>query len=133
MLYIQLTIGESQQTNLQLQDQNTLLKAQLATGTATLQPSEPSTTVTVPNPEPSPTSDSLENVKLRDRIKRLEEENAEKSSELERLHKDQEDLLELLTHQECNLTNLKERLRQLGENTEEFEDDGDSDTNPNEA
>lgn len=118
------------QTNFQLQDQNTLLKAQLSTGTVIAQTAEPVAAV-ITHTDIMPLSNDFENSKLLERIKQLQEENTEKSSELEQIQKDQEDLLELLTHQECNLSSLKERLRQLGENTEEFEDD-DSDANPNE-
>lgn len=98
-----------QQTNSQLQDQNTVLKAQLTTGASFL-------------PEaPIQNHDSA----LEHKLKQLVDENKEKEDELERLRKDQEDLLELLTDQECKLNMFKNRLRELGETI----DEGDSDNN----
>lgn len=126
---MQARFEELQQTNLQLQDENTLLKVQLSTGTAINQ-SHNAVVMTPMLVDSSVTDCDKTNVTaLQTRIQKLEAENAEKEEELAQIHKDQEDLLELLTHQECTLTSLKERLRQLGENAEEFED-GDSDSNP---
>ncbi|KAF5270697.1 hypothetical protein FQA39_LY01435 [Lamprigera yunnana] len=96
---------EFRQSIQQLEDENTLLKAQLSTGAVNGQ-SEPEH-------------------ELLSKIKQLEEENLEKETELERLRKDQDDLLELLTDQEIKLTSFKNRLRSLGENI----DDEDSDNN----
>lgn len=107
---------ELQQTNSQLQDQNTLLKAQLSAGAVT---------ITSDNP-PETHVETVENAALQQKLKQLEEENMEKDSELERLRKDQDDLLELLTDQDCRLNTFKNRLRELGEN---IEDDEDSDNN----
>lgn len=50
-----------------------------------------------------------------ERLQRLEKENQEKQTELERLRKDQEDLLELLTDQDMKLMSFKNRLKELGE------------------
>lgn len=62
---------------------------------------------------------------LDERLKHLEAENHDKETELERLRKDQEDLLELLTDQDMKLMSFKNRLRELGETIE----DGDSENN----
>lgn len=69
-------------------------------------------------------SQQLVSSALDERLKLLEEENREKDVELERLRKDQEDLLELLTDQEMKLMGFKNRLREMGETVD---DDGDSD------
>ncbi|KAF7273450.1 general vesicular transport factor p115 [Rhynchophorus ferrugineus] len=117
---------ELQQTNTQLVDQNTLLKAQLSAGT---------TQVTniiheIQAPAPPPTVDSqpvfihgnndalLERIKKleadNERLEKVEEELAEKTSEIESYQRDQDDLLQLLTFQDTKLNKFKERLRQLG-------------------
>ncbi|XP_017782700.1 PREDICTED: general vesicular transport factor p115 [Nicrophorus vespilloides] len=62
-----------------------------------------------------------------EKMKQLEAENCEKTSELEQLRKDQEDLLELLTDQDLKLNTFKNRLRELGENLEDS-DNSDNDT-----
>ncbi|EFA08682.1 general vesicular transport factor p115 [Tribolium castaneum] len=94
-------IEELRQTNSQLHDQNTLLKAQMQlSGTAVAEPGN-------------------------DKVKQLEAELVEKDAELERLRKDQDDLLELLTDQDTKLNAFKNRLKELGETVE----DGDSEDN----
>lgn len=116
----------------QLSDQNTLLKAQLAASGSTIATSVPTTTF----PVPSAPAEILSNptvlqqsgnpdVELLKRIEYLEAENVEKDAELERIRKDQDDLLELLTDQDIKLNTFKNRLRELGETIE----DGDSDNN----
>lgn len=60
-----------------------------------------------------------------DKMKQLEVELVEKDAELERLRKDQDDLLELLTDQDTKLNAFKNRLKELGETIE----DGDSEEN----
>lgn len=92
---------------MQLNDQNTLLKAQLAAGATS-------------NEHTQVIDDSI----LR-KLEKLEAENNEKDEELDNLRKDQEDLLLLLTDQDRKLNTFKNRLRELGENI----DDGDSDEN----
>ncbi|XP_063916288.1 general vesicular transport factor p115 [Zophobas morio] len=95
-------IEELRQTNSQLHDQNTLLKAQmqLSAGTAPLTESP-------------------------DKVKQLEAELLDKDAELERIRKDQDDLLELLTDQDTKLNAFKNRLKELGETIE----DADSEDN----
>lgn len=70
-------------------------------------------------------SNENHNQELLERITMLEAENSEKEAELERIRKDQDDLLELLTDQDLKLNTFKNRLRELGETIE----DGDSDNN----
>lgn len=94
------------QANQQLQDQNTLLKAQLSAGAT----------------DPSQTNVGTDN-DLLVRLQVAETERTELVTDVERLRKDQEDLLELLTYQEVKLNQFKEKLRQLGEPV----DDEDSD------
>lgn len=102
--------------NLQLQDENTLLKAQLSAGA--MHP--------LPDNVPLIENGVGDDRDFLTKIKQLEEENLEKNAELERLRKDQEDLLELLTDQSSRLDAFKARLRELGEN---IVDDDDSDVN----
>lgn len=104
-------MDDLKQSNAHLQDQNTILRAQLAAGAA------PMSAVEIQ-------SQQLVSSALDERLKLLEEENREKDVELERLRKDQEDLLELLTDQEMKLMGFKNRLREMGETVD---DDGDSD------
>ncbi|KAF5291451.1 hypothetical protein FQR65_LT01762 [Abscondita terminalis] len=108
-LYVQ--VEDLRQGHLQLIDENTLLKAQLSTGAI--------------NTEFVPKTDPLD-AALSVKLQQLEEENSEKDKELERLRKDQDDLLELLTDQDAKLTAFKNRLRELGEN---IDDEDDSDNN----
>ncbi|RZC38268.1 Uso1 p115 head domain containing protein [Asbolus verrucosus] len=95
-------IEELRQTNSQLHDQNTLLKAQMQLSTGTTAVNEPC-----------------------DKIQQLEAELVEKDAELERIRKDQDDLLELLTDQDTKLNTFKNRLKELGETI----DDADSEDN----
>lgn len=110
-------------TNSQLTDQNTVLRAQLAASSMipTIDQMETATTPLTTGPEKST---EIHN-ELFKKIKLLEDENSEKEAELERIRKDQDDLLELLTDQDLKLTTFKNRLRELGETIE----DGDSDNN----
>lgn len=111
-------------TNSQLTDQNTVLRAQLS---ASSMISTTNQTEIAPTPLTTGTEKSAEihNEELFKKIKMLEDENSEKEAELERIRKDQDDLLELLTDQDLKLTTFKNRLRELGETIE----DGDSDNN----
>ncbi|XP_018325488.1 general vesicular transport factor p115 [Agrilus planipennis] len=121
-------LDEVLQTNSQLQDQNTLLKAQLAAASGN---SDVSQLLPVST---DATSTNMQNEKLiqelEEKVKRLEVDNEIKSEEMEKLLKDQEDLLELLTDQDATLNKYKNRLRELGENI--ADDDGDSDINSGE-
>ncbi|KAK4874155.1 hypothetical protein RN001_013515 [Aquatica leii] len=108
---LQVQNEDLRQSNLQLQDENTLLKAQLSAGTVNSE--------TLPNTE-------LPDPDLLLKLKQLEKEVSEKDSELEQLHKDQDDLLELLTDQDVKLTTFKNRLRDLGENIEDEDSDNNS-------
>ncbi|KAK9708783.1 Uso1 / p115 like vesicle tethering protein, head region [Popillia japonica] len=113
-------LEELQQTNLQLQDQNTLLKAQLSTG-ATIVNNLPTT----PNKNEPIEQEYNEQNDLADKLKCLEMESREKQSEIDSLKKEQDDLLELLlTEQELKLNTFKNRLIELGET---IEDDPESD------
>jgi hypothetical protein len=91
-------IEELRQTNSQLHDQNTLLKAQLQLSAGATIVNEPC-----------------------DKIKQLEAELVEKDAELERIRKDQDDLLELLTDQDTKLNSFKNRLKELGETIEDVD------------
>ncbi|XP_050311494.1 general vesicular transport factor p115 isoform X2 [Anthonomus grandis grandis] len=114
---------EAQQTNAQLVDQNTLLKAQLSTGATQMASTEF---------QPQGTA------ALTERIRQLEAENAklaeeltEKTSEVESYQRDQDDLLTLLTAQDTKLNKFKERLRQMGALSKEDEESS-SDISDNE-
>lgn len=96
---LHMQLDELKQSTAHLEDQITILRAQMAP------------------------------VSVDERLKTLEEENRDKEAELERLRKDQEDLLELLTDQDVKLMSFKNRLRELGETIE----DGDSDNSENET
>ena len=58
----------------------------------------------------------------------LETALKQKTEELEKLRKDQEDLLELLTDQDNKITMYKEKLVALGEKVDSDESSGDLDT-----
>lgn len=118
-------IDELTQTNLQLNDQNTLLKAQLSTGASETARSSTDNAI---NYNSVQTDVSKANEYL-ERIKQLEAEVANKDEELEKLRKDQDDLLELLTDQDTKLCSFKNRLRELGETI----NDEDSDNNSGES
>lgn len=92
-------------------DQITLLKAQLSA----LGGSSNGTAL----PAQNTTASQTNNDDILDRIKQLEKENEEKDGELEKIRKDQDDLLELLTDQDLKLNSFKNRLRELGETIEE--------------
>ncbi|XP_044758841.1 general vesicular transport factor p115 [Coccinella septempunctata] len=113
-------LEELRQTNSQLNDQNTLLKVQLATNSTAnnvdhncIEPQEPLTI--------------KKEIVVNEELQKLKDELKEKSDELEHLRKDQEDLLELLTDQDCKLTVFKNRLRELGEVLED--DDSENGSN----
>ncbi|XP_050512744.1 general vesicular transport factor p115 [Diabrotica virgifera virgifera] len=114
-------IKELHETSTQLTDQNTLLKAQLA-----VNPTSKSSLETNELPPPAP------DVHLLEKIKKLEAENSEKDEELERVRKDQDDLLEVLTDQDLKLNTFKQRLRELGETVEDADSDNNSE-NENES
>ncbi|XP_019758753.2 general vesicular transport factor p115 isoform X1 [Dendroctonus ponderosae] len=130
---VKVQADELRQTNIQLIDQNTLLKAQLSTGA-----SQVTNTVQTAPVEPPPTAvaddhvislerrQSMENA----RLKQVEEELAEKTAELESYRRDQDDLLELLTAQDTRMCKFKDLLRQLDALPDE--DDSSSDVSDNE-
>nr|CAI5832485.1 unnamed protein product [Callosobruchus analis] len=62
------------------------------------------------------------------KIEKLEQENKEKDDELDKIKKDQDSLLDLLTDQETKLVTYKTRLRELGDTVDD-DDEGDSDNN----
>lgn len=103
---LRMQLDDLKQSNVHLQDQNMILRAQVA-----------------------PVGERHNQTDVNERLRQLEEENREKQTELERLRKDQEDLLELLTDQDVKLMTFKGRLRELGETVE----DGDSDNSENET
>lgn len=94
-------------------DQITLLKAQLAAVSGT------SSTNGTFSPAQNTTASQTNAEDLLERIKQLEKDNEEKDSELEKIRKDQDDLLELLTDQDLKLNSFKSRLRELGETIDE--------------
>ena len=102
------------QTSGHLEDQNTLLKAQMAAGAGLVAP---------PLIETHADNKIDSDEHLRERVRYLEMQNLEARAELESLRKDQDDLLELLTDQEIKLNTFKGRLIELGEDV----DDGESD------
>lgn len=108
-------IEELQRSSAQLQDQNTLLRAQLAAGAVNAALSVAAAPDVIAAPSVN-----------QDLLEKLQVENKEKDEELERLRKDQEDLLVLLVDQEVKLNTFKNRLLELGQNVE---DAGDSDVN----
>jgi predicted RNase H-like nuclease (RuvC/YqgF family) len=55
-------------------------------------------------------------------ITKLEDENKQLVEEVERMKKDQEELLELLTEQDNRISSFKSRLREMGAHVEEEED-----------
>ncbi|CAH1178950.1 unnamed protein product [Phaedon cochleariae] len=111
-------LDDLQETNKQLVDQNTLLRAQLAANSSNIAIQDRHLDLS------SPPNDS-ENSDLLEKIRKLESDNATKAADLDRIRKDQDDLLELLTDQDVKLNSFKDRLKELGENV----DDGESDNN----
>ncbi|KAL3272783.1 hypothetical protein HHI36_014243 [Cryptolaemus montrouzieri] len=112
-------LDELRQTNSQLNDQNTLLKAQLATNTTSNHiDNNFSGTQIVP-----PSAPLLQNNENHEELNNLKKELIDKTEELERLRKDQENLLELLTDQDCKLNVFKNRLREFGEVIEDEDSD----------
>lgn len=103
---LQAQLEEMNQINCQLRDENTLLRAQLATGAA-----EPNLNM------------EYEDQQIQLRLSQAEKDATDRAAEIERLRKDQDDLLVLLTDQDLKLNQFKERLRELGEPV----DDEDSD------
>lgn len=57
------------------------------------------------------------------RLQQVESEKNEYAEDLEKLRKDQEDLLELLTDQDVKLDKFKLKLKQLGESLDEDDSD----------
>ncbi|XP_060522041.1 general vesicular transport factor p115 [Cylas formicarius] len=130
---LKVQIEELQQTNAQILDQNTLLKAQLSAGAShVIDPIERERENEFNGIPDSGNLDVL-STKLKNleeenaRIPKLEEELARKTAQMEGYQKDQDDLLELLVAQEAKLNNLKERLRGLGALREDDESSADSD------
>ncbi|VEN46712.1 unnamed protein product [Callosobruchus maculatus] len=80
-----------------------------------------------PSSEPSQAQTSNTNETLLAKIEKLVQENKEKDDELDKIKKDQDSLLDLLTDQETKLATYKTRLRELGETVDD--DEGDSDNN----
>nr|XP_023018597.1 general vesicular transport factor p115 [Leptinotarsa decemlineata] len=124
---LQERIQELEETNRQSADQNTLLKAQLAissTNSVNMVPQleqdqvKSNLTHSVP--------DSSEYTDLLNKIKALEAENLEKDAELDKIRKDQDDLLELLTDQDTKLNTFKNKLRELGQTTNDEDSDNNS-------
>ncbi|CAH0564036.1 unnamed protein product [Brassicogethes aeneus] len=116
-------IDELSQTNSQLNDHNTLLKAQLSTG-ANITSNEPVAAA-------APLLAAAPDQGLLDKVNRLESELLEKNEELERLRGDQDNLLTLLTDQDTKLCCFKSKLRELGETIEDS--DGNSGESDNES
>lgn len=100
-------------TNSQLADQNILLKAQLTASSSTNGQHQI-------NEQPS-------QVELQNEIQilkiRLNDERQESANEIEKLKKDQEDLLELLNDQESKINKYKNQLRKAGLPVDDDESD----------
>ncbi|KAJ8981003.1 hypothetical protein NQ317_014870 [Molorchus minor] len=118
LLNVQSNLTELRETNSQLLDQNTLLKAQIsAVGRSSSADVCPTTSTASQTDIDGQHLDDLNN---------LIKDTAEKEEELEKMRRDQDDLLTVLTDQESKLNLFKNRLRELGETVE---DDVDSDNN----
>lgn len=105
--------------NSELQDQITLLRAQLA--------AEASSPLSSPSHEIPITAQNNETNDAN--VEKLINEKKLVEDELNTLKVDLEDLLQLLTHQSSKLTQYKKRLRELGEEI----NDSDSDVNSNDG
>ena len=133
---------DAQVTQSQYQDQNILLKAQLSAATdlvAQLRAGSggESRSGTLPGGEVHSTgSDVLraeneclqrELEMLRGNLKQANEKLVENGQEMEKLRKDQEDLLELLTDQDAKMSAYRAQLRALGANVEPSDDEEEAD------
>ncbi|XP_055683150.1 general vesicular transport factor p115 [Lutzomyia longipalpis] len=145
-------LGEAQASNSQLSDANILLKAQLAAATETSQVNHIGNHVAalnitgngIPNHHGHDGQQiqayQMENARLQQEVERLsmalrefQVKFTEKSLEMEKLRKDEEDLLELLTDQDTKIKQYRQQLRDLGAQLEDPSDEDDSDENPNGA
>lgn len=97
---------ELEATNSQLSDQNILLKAQLTASSSS---------------NGLPNDSSVQHMEIGRLLQennmlqtKLNDEKERSAQDLERLRKDQEDLLELLSDQENKITKLKKQLRAVG-------------------
>lgn len=106
---LQAQIEEMVQVNCQLRDENTLLRAQLATGAGQGE---------------APPQQPDEQLQLR--LSQIEKEASEYADEIGRLRKDQDNLLELLTDQDLKMNKYKEKLRELGEPVDDEDSDAHS-------
>lgn len=107
---------QGEQTNHQIE----LLEAQLST--LTLQQQESHSKTTYLEAENRRLLGEVES--LKQRVNEAERGEAEAKGDLEKLRRDQEDLLELLTDQESKLGNYRQLLKKLGH---KLEDDSDED------
>lgn len=115
------SLSQVQATNTQLSDQNLLLRAQLAAAAGPSAPSE--------EMEVATQSVHSENIRLNKELESLREKLAEETrrssayaDDLTKFHKDQEDLLELLTDQENKITKYAGQLKSAGIEVEEETD-----------
>ncbi|KAK9885410.1 hypothetical protein WA026_010906 [Henosepilachna vigintioctopunctata] len=120
-------LEELRQGNSQLNDQNTLLKAQLAANSNSIQ-----TLDNVASPLVESISTAVPYISKNaneEEKQKLIQDLQETKEELDRLRKDQEDLLELLTDQDCKMNVLKNRLRELGEEVDDDSENGSNSEN----
>lgn len=138
---LQSQLSEAMSSNSQLSDQNILLKAQLTAASETVRNSnhinhlenqmssisiDHQTQISFYQSENSRLLNEIENFKVR----LLESERLvmENNNEMDKLRKDQEDLLELLSDQDTKLNQYKQQLRALGQHVEQSDDDEDDET-----
>uniref|UniRef100_A0A6B2EB74 General vesicular transport factor p115 n=1 Tax=Phlebotomus kandelakii TaxID=1109342 RepID=A0A6B2EB74_9DIPT len=145
-------LTEAQGANAQLSDANILLKAQLAAATDLVQQLQTSQVNHIGNhvaalnitgngvhehhESPQIQMYQTENARLQREIERLtltlrefQVKFTEESIEMEKLRKDQEDLLEMLTDQDAKIAQYRQQLRDLGAPVEEATDEDESDDN----
>lgn len=141
--FLQQQLNEAFSTNSQLSDQNILLKAQLTAASEIAQNSSNSQVSHMNNLENQMSSISIdyqtqisfyqsENSRLLNEIENYKmqindyERNGQQNViELDKLRKDQEDLLELLSDQDTKVNQYKLRLRALGQQVDASDDDDD--------
>lgn len=135
-----LKFEQSQFHQNQLQDQNILLKAQLTAATDLVNQLRSTSQVTSQvaaidlghsahlESENQRLQRDLESV--RNSLRETSDKVLENNREIEKMRKDQEDLLELLTDQDSKMSDYRRQLRNLGvqvENSDEDEEDDDDD------
>ncbi|XP_030036488.2 general vesicular transport factor p115 isoform X2 [Manduca sexta] len=114
---LQSALNDSIASNSHLKDENTLLKAQVSASTLTSQPPVQPVSQTGANTEEYERRIqelTTEVARLTNELKINQDGQQSAAEELERLRKDQDDLLELLADQDMKLNEYKTRLLSLG-------------------